>query len=85
MITGQWIVLPTDVNLTLCSRENAGEVVDPIEPASADIPDDDGLSSSKPRAGFSAFASFADTGDVGAFDEEEDGGGGLMVCIRVVP
>lgn len=72
------------VNLTLCSRANAGETVDPIESAPASIPDDDIGPSTKPKSVFSAFSSLADTEDVGAFDEEDEGGGGLMVRTDVI-
>lgn len=71
------------MNLAVCSREKAGEAVDPVKTGSANISDDEGAHSKKSKSGFSAFASFADTEDVGAFEEDEEGAGGLMVNIRI--
>jgi translation initiation factor 5B len=64
---------------TFRSREKAGQTVEPNKTASVNVSDDEGASFAKPTGGFSSFSAFADTQDVEAFDEDEGGGGGLMV------
>lgn len=69
------------MNLTFRYRENAGEAIEPSKVASVSVSDDEGGFSSKPKGGFAGFASFADTGNVEAFEDEEEEAGGLMARI----
>lgn len=48
------------------------------------MPDEEESYSSQPKSGFSGFTALADTNDVGGLSEEEEGAGGLMVCVMFI-